>query len=410
MRTRVAAALALCFLVTAPLLAWGKQGHQIVATIAGRGLSPKVAAQVLDLLDGKTLADVAPLPDEWRSSQPETAGWHFANIPVSDTAYDETRDCPVQSGEVGNNCVVAAIEHFKTVLADGTQSKSDRGRALTFLVHFLGDSHQPLHCADNNDRGGNEVSVTWFGSADLDGYPANLHAVWDEGIIEKRGLSVDDYATKLLKMPKPANVTKGTTADWVNESYNLAKKYAYKLPAGTPPALGQKYYDANLAVVNRQLLRGGLRLRYILETALDVNVKKAIMHNTVEAEVNKAKVIAYWNLVLNDQKFGLMNDTMSPNYQFNGQPTSAAANEAWIKSLHQGMPDLHFTILDLVAEGNKVAVRWQLVGTDAKTGVKGQTIGANIITFQDGKAISNNQAGGNTFTPVTPPATAPTNP
>jgi hypothetical protein len=262
-------------ILSAPsLFAWGQTGHQIVATVAARGLSPAAAKQVNVLLGGQSLADVAPLPDQWRKTDTQESGWHYVNIPKSDTAYDATRDCPPQQSEVGNDCAVAAIEHFKTVLADTTQSNDTRAKALTFIVHFIGDVHQPLHDADNNDEGGNKVAVTWFGAAthtysgDSNPVPWNLHAVWDDAIIAHTGMSVDAYATHLLKGPRPANATKGTTIDWTNASYKLAKSHAYVIPATSPAPLGPKYYARNLPTVNRQLLLAGLRLRSVLETAL----------------------------------------------------------------------------------------------------------------------------------------------
>jgi hypothetical protein len=257
------------------LFAWGRDGHQIVATVAARGLSPAAAAQVALLLDGKSLADVAALPDEWRKTEKESAGWHYVNIPTSDTAYKAARDCKAQPGEVGHNCAAAAIEHFRTVLADTTQSKEVRARALTFVVHFIGDIHQPLHNAEHNhDQGGNKVPVSWFGAAshtypgDPNPVPWNLHAVWDDAMIEHTGMTVDDYATHLLAGPQPANATKGTTIDWVNAAYKLAKSNAYVIPAGSPAPLGAKYYAKNLPIVDRQLLLAGLRLRSVLESAL----------------------------------------------------------------------------------------------------------------------------------------------
>jgi hypothetical protein len=424
----VRAVLALClsFFASAPsLLAWGKQGHQIVATIAARGLSPAATAQVKALLDGKSLADVAPLPDDWRATQPETPGWHFVNIEISDTGYDPARDCPAQTSEVGRNCAVAAIDHFRVVLADKTATKAARARALTFVVHFLGDIHQPLHCADNHDRGGNDVAVDWFGLPNLDGFPVNLHAVWDEGIIEHTGMNVSDYATHLLKMTAPSDATTGTTVDWANQSFNLAKSHAYKIPAGKPPKLGQDYFDANLPTVNDQLLRGGLRLRGILESALGGAAAKptgvAVAPNVAkksnershtmshEAERNKKTTVKFWEQVLNDQNFDLVPELLSPDYKFNGMATNAAQTIGWVKGMHQEMPDLHFTIETILAEDDKVALRWRLTATDPATKKKSYNLGTNIIVFKDGKAVTNDQGGGDKFVaiPEAPSAPAP---
>src|SRR5882762_5263220 len=103
--TRRIAIIVICLSTTlaAPsLFAWGRDGHQIVATVAAHGLSQAAADQVALLLDGKSLADVAALPDEWRKTEKETADWHYVNIPKSDTAYKPARDCrpPKQPSEV----------------------------------------------------------------------------------------------------------------------------------------------------------------------------------------------------------------------------------------------------------------------------------------------------------------------
>jgi hypothetical protein len=82
------------------------------------------------------------------------------------------------------------------------------------------------------------------------------------------GMSVDAYATHLLAGPKPPHATKGTTIDWANAAYKLAKSNAYAIAATNPAPLGPKYYAKNLPVVNRQLLLAGLRLRSVLESAL----------------------------------------------------------------------------------------------------------------------------------------------
>jgi hypothetical protein len=257
-------AVAFSLLSAAPASAWGSKGHQIVAAVAERGLSSPASAMVAQLLGDRTLQDVATLPDDWRRSRPETAGWHFVDIPITDAAYDPARDCPTQDGDVGHNCVVAAIEHFRTVLADTTATKDKRAEALIFLTHFIGDIHQPLHCADNDDRGGNQVTVKFMGSK------TNLHSVWDTALLNRRGMDVDGYADFLLQDTlgdrNPADLQAGPTIKWANEAYKLAKTNAYKVPkSGT---LGQAYVDRNLPVVDQQLLKAGLRLRAVVEAAL----------------------------------------------------------------------------------------------------------------------------------------------
>jgi hypothetical protein len=152
--------------------AWGSVGHRVLARVAASRLSTHTRQEVKTLLSGRSLAAVSTLPDEWRTTtRPETAPWHFVDIPKSETTYDPARDC--QNGD----CVIEAIARQQAILSDHTKTKKARTEALIFLVHLVGDVHQPLHCADDHDRGGNEVQVQFFGIDD------NLHAVWDSSLI-----------------------------------------------------------------------------------------------------------------------------------------------------------------------------------------------------------------------------------
>ena len=248
------------FLFPVPIGAWGDAGHRIVALVAADRLSPAVATAAHNLLEGKTLAEVATEADRIRQFRPETKNWHFVDIPKNATDYDPTRDCqPTDNGD----CAIAAIERFRTTLADATKPTADRKEALTFLVHLLGDLHQPLHCANNNDRGGNEVKVKWFGKR------SNLHAIWDTGIIEEAALTDREFADEIaggVTAAEVASIQAGTVIDWALEAHKLAKTHAYKISASK--LLGPQYYDANADTVDQQLLRAGLRLAKVLNEAL----------------------------------------------------------------------------------------------------------------------------------------------
>ena len=148
-------------------LAWGPEGHAIIAEIAEARLEPAARTQVAQLLsleDHQHLDEVASWPDAVRPRRPETAPWHFVDIPLTATAYDANRDC------VGGDCVVAQIQRFAAVLGDRNAAPQDRLEALKFLVHFVGDIHQPLHCETDltnfpppqGDRGGNDIHLTYF--------------------------------------------------------------------------------------------------------------------------------------------------------------------------------------------------------------------------------------------------------
>jgi hypothetical protein len=174
------AALVLLFLSPVDAFAWGYTGHRVIAEIAEQFLEPETARQVRDLLaieNVTTLAEVSTWADQIRLQRPETAPWHYVNIPVhpapdEPSSYDATRDCP------NDACVVAKIEQLERVLADRQVLGRQRLEALKYLVHFIGDVHQPLHASNDHDRGGNEVPVVFMERQ------TNLHALWDTGIIE----------------------------------------------------------------------------------------------------------------------------------------------------------------------------------------------------------------------------------
>ena len=257
-RSSLIAAFTIVLLATCPCFAWGPDGHRIVALIAADHLTPAAQAEVKALFGTSTLADWANWPDEIRQERPETAKWHFVDIPVSASTYDEKRD-----GNGGNN-VIDAIAKEEEILGDRTQPKKDRAEALSFVCHLIGDEHQPLHTADRDDRGGNSRLVFLL---DNQGRAPNLHSVWDSGILKIELGSRSDAvaATALEGKISKADVekwSKGTITDWANESHELAVRVVYAgVPAdGKPPRLDKAYVDRATETINTQLERGGIRL------------------------------------------------------------------------------------------------------------------------------------------------------
>ncbi|HEX6639566.1 MAG TPA: S1/P1 nuclease [Thermoanaerobaculia bacterium] len=271
---RITRLLVLLALLPTPLFAWGSKGHSVVAEIAERGLSPNVAQQVRELVFAAPLRDSASLPDDWRAQevrgerQGNTGALHYSNIPNDIATFDRARDCKQ------DQCVVAAIEKYVAILKDKTKSKDERREALIFVVHFVGDVHQPLHAAGGQvknaetgamepDLGGNKVKVRYLGAE------SNLHSVWDSMLIEWGAPTVEEYATYLLEYElrgRPiAELQSGTPVDWINESHYAAVKNGYAIGNGN---LGSDYAKHNIGIVYERLLRGGLRLRKVLEDAL----------------------------------------------------------------------------------------------------------------------------------------------
>ena len=256
------------------MFAWGAKGHSVIAEIAERGLSPNVAQQVRDLTFSAPLRNTASLPDDWRGQetrgerQGNTGALHYSNIPNDQATFDRARDCK------NDDCVIGGIEKYLAVLRDNNQPKDKRREALTFVVHFVGDLHQPLHAtgglvkneqtgAMEPDLGGNRVKGRYLG------VETNLHTVWDTMVIEWGPAEVEEYATYVLEYElrgRPvAELQQGTIIDWINESHHAAVHNAYVIGNGS---LGSDYAKHNIGVVHERLLRGGLRLRRMLEEAL----------------------------------------------------------------------------------------------------------------------------------------------
>ena len=253
-------------------LAWGPEGHRIVGDIAETRLTPTARLQVKELLGNDDLAAVAVWADEIKGERPETFGWHFVDIPADASGFSEARDCyrPNQkhahTQQDHHNCVVDRITMFRQLLADRNAPKQERIEALKFLVHFVGDVHQPMH-AIAEARGGNDIHILEFGSSQCGKYPCNLHFAWDIGLIEHTRLSEWQYVSRLNQLIASRRLTsqaEGTPANWANESFLLAKK-VWVSDGG---AVNEAYYQNDIGIVNRRLALAGLRLASLINQAL----------------------------------------------------------------------------------------------------------------------------------------------
>jgi len=263
----------LCLLMfAAPVFAWGPEGHRIIADVARTHLTSSARLQVRELLGDDDLAAIANWADEIKSARPETAGWHFVDIPRYTSGFSEERDCyrpaprHLLSDQDHHNCIVDRIELFQRVLADKSVSREKRIDALKFLVHFVGDIHQPLH-AIAEARGGNEIQVIEFGATECGGRPCNLHFVWDVGLIEHSARSEKEYAASLERMISSENLwhqTGGTPEIWANESFQLAKKFWLN----NDGAVDDPYYCTNINIVSHRLALAALRLAKLLSETL----------------------------------------------------------------------------------------------------------------------------------------------
>lgn len=257
--------IGLLILMCAPQVwGWGRDGHQLVARIAEARLTPAAAAQVQVLLGSETLVDIAPFADDYRQSHPETGSWHYVDTPSTEATYDRERDCPAaKDGSEWRDCAADRIPYFVARLKNTQLSREERAFALKMLVHLVGDLAQPFH-AIGDARGGNGIHVAFFNSSQCgERYKCNLHGVWDEQLLEHRGLRQKEYAAALeetIASKQWDKVTQGNPAVWANESHKLGVSFLVSDGSN----LGQGYYDAAIVAVDRQIAVAGIRLARIL--------------------------------------------------------------------------------------------------------------------------------------------------
>lgn len=241
--------LTLAWAFPALAFAWGSEGHQVIASLAEKQLSEPARtaiAKLLALEPGATLISISTWADEHRN--PATGPWHYVNFPRETCTYDAARDCP------DGKCVVAIIDRQMKVLASDAPDQ-ERLTALKYLVHFVGDVHQPLHAGYGDDRGGNTFQLQAFMKG------TNLHAVWDTGMIRSLNEDADHMAARLFKpSSKSDNLSPANAAE---ESCRIV---------GQPGFYPDRHLDADYMatftpVLEGRLTQAGRRLALMLNAA-----------------------------------------------------------------------------------------------------------------------------------------------
>ncbi len=290
-------------LASTPAFAWGDDGHEIVGMIADHYLEPAVRVQVQTILASDAtrltpdtgIASEATWADRYRDSDRKTTkvrynqtyNWHFIDLELD--GADVRTACfgqpALPPGTVATNgaakdCIVDKITEFAAELHDPGIDADERRMALQFLLHFVGDLHQPLHASDNHDHGGNGETVSGSGIPSFD-----LHHDWDTEFVNRLGPDDGAIAQQLIGAITDAQAaawSSGAPVDWAQESYALGRHKAYGLlPAPISPHnyhLTASYVSEAKTVVASQLSKAGVRLAFILNTALRVDGADAALH------------------------------------------------------------------------------------------------------------------------------------
>jgi len=277
-RSLIAAAL---FLGAAPALAWGEYAHRLMAGIAVANLTPAARAEVRRILARGaavdtpncplvTLADASVWPDCVRSLPDRfnfSFAWHYQNIDICQP-FDADAKCP------DGNCVTAQIPRQLAIAADRKASPAARAQALAFVVHFVGDMHQPLHIGDKHDRGGNDVRAS-YGAKAPD--RMNLHRIWDSDLAERALTEPPAITPWSPTVAQRRDFARGTVADWARESWDVSRTIAYPELRDFPdtcPAkssiramVDEAYVTTARASIRLQVERAGVRLAMLLNGA-----------------------------------------------------------------------------------------------------------------------------------------------
>jgi hypothetical protein len=276
-----------------PARAWGDEGHEVIGLIAQYYLEPGVRARALDLLREddtglveRDMAHESTWADKYRDSDRDgdkrrylgTRDWHFVDLEIN--GLDVSRACygrrplaagvPAAAGPA-EDCIVDKIDQFYAELENPATPAEERRIALQFLLHLVGDVHQPLHASDDHDQGGNRKLASGEGIG-LD----NLHHDWDVEFVRRLGASDTAIAQRLIARISEADRARwssGTPLDWALETYAVSKQHAYgMLPApsgGSRYELSQAYLEDATRVTAEQLSKAGVRLASMLNRALE---------------------------------------------------------------------------------------------------------------------------------------------
>ena len=270
-----------------PAAAWWEYGHETVGRIAFESVRPDTRAAVQRLLARGRLLETPDCPVatiELASYWPDcikTLGdrfsyafsWHYQNVDIC-KPFDLKGACR------DGHCVSAQIERQARILADRQVPERERLMALAFLVHFVGDLHNPMHAGDRGDRGGNDVKANYG----IIGGRTNLHGMWD-GYLAERAISTPPGGPQAIlasaSAEERAALAGGTVEDWSRESWEAARTHAYASLIGDPcgpkpegrPTLTEEDVRALIPVLRRQVLAGGLRLARLLDDALGPEAK-----------------------------------------------------------------------------------------------------------------------------------------
>ncbi len=234
-------------LMSSDVLAWGQTGHRVTGEIAQLYLSDSAKAAITDIIGVQDLAEASTYADEMRSNpsefwQKQASPWHYVNVELGETY----KRAPPEGD------AVTALARFTKTLKDSRASKEAKQLALRFIVHIIGDLHQPFHSGTSEDQGGNKIRVEFFWE------PSNIHRVWDSGLIDRQKLSYTEWTKRLARQ-----ITDDEAASWQQTDPKVWIAESTKARAGLYPdsdKISWDYQYQSMPIVKQRLSMGGVRI------------------------------------------------------------------------------------------------------------------------------------------------------
>ncbi|MBT2557652.1 S1/P1 nuclease [Hymenobacter sp. ISL-91] len=255
--------LPLLLLLLSPLhlWAWGADGHRAIALIAEHHLKRSARQQVQQLLGTENMALVSTWPDEIRyyPEGKETGPWHYVNSP---SGLDHAQYLTELRTNVGPNAYTA-LQTQMAIMADKSKTTAQRRDALKYVIHIVGDIHQPLHTGHAEDKGGNDVKLKFRGR------DTNLHGLWDSGLLDYQGLTYTEMAQQYNSGISRSDVRRmqaAEPAEWLWESYQASELLYPLTPNGTE--VKYDYYPAHSMLMRQRIQEAGVRLAGVLNNML----------------------------------------------------------------------------------------------------------------------------------------------
>jgi hypothetical protein len=240
------------------LTSWGSTGHRTIGIIAERHLTPQAKVAVNALLQGENMADASTWADEVRrtSGYTQSKNWHFLNQPPGlsrQQFYNAVKN-------MGTDNIYGAMLQCKADLQSPNTTTAQKNEALKYIIHFVGDIHQPMHISNKADLGGNKIQVNYNERG------TNLHTLWDSKLIDRQGLSEEQMAAQYdnASVGQIKAWQSDPMIEWLWESYLISSILYTEINQLPKRKLDDSYYQAHISIIQTRIEQAGIRLAGLL--------------------------------------------------------------------------------------------------------------------------------------------------